>query len=234
MPFKPADFDICLSVARSTVQEALKAIVDRQKLISIAEIRLDYLHDCSLDSLKWLVRYSPVPLLFTNRAAWEGGQCKDDDAKRLHLLELAIEAGANFIDVELKTEPIVRQRLILLAKKKQVKVIVSHHDFQITPEMAVLEGILTQMCATEADIAKIVTTCLEPKDIRGVMSLYFHPATKKIRLCAFCMGGKGRLSRLICTALGSCLTYVSCDETAVTAPGQLSAEHFHNLYSQLA
>lgn len=228
------DFDICLSVAKTNVDEALKTIAATQQWISMAEVRMDYLKDFTQNDLTWLVQRSPVPLLFTNRAAWEGGLCKDEDGKRLQALKIAIEAGASFVDVELRTEPTARDELIAFAKGKNVKTIVSYHDFNATPEQNLLEDILARIVASNADVAKIVTTCLCPQDIKKVMSLYFSPFASKTRLCAFCMAKAGRISRLTCIALGSPFIYVSSDEGSQTAPGQLSAECFCNIYEQLS
>ncbi|MBA0683755.1 hypothetical protein Goari_025386, partial [Gossypium aridum] len=69
----------------------------------LVEIRLDSLKNFNpFEDLNVLIKQSPLPTLFTYRPVWEGGQYDGDEKKRLDVLRLAMELGADYIDVELK------------------------------------------------------------------------------------------------------------------------------------
>ena len=66
---------------------------------------------------------------------------------------------------------------------------------------------------------KIVTTSKSISDTIRVLSLY-KIRKKKINLISFAMGDHGRISRIICTKMGSPYTYVSLGKPV--ASGQFS------------
>uniref|UniRef100_A0A2N9E7U6 Uncharacterized protein n=1 Tax=Fagus sylvatica TaxID=28930 RepID=A0A2N9E7U6_FAGSY len=75
----------------------------------LVEIRLDSLKSFNPnEDLKTLIKECPLPTLFTYRPKWEGGQYDHgDEKKRLDALRLAMEFGADYIDVELQAGLIV-------------------------------------------------------------------------------------------------------------------------------
>ncbi len=52
-------------------------------------------------------------------------------------------------------------------------------------------------------------------------------------IIAFCMGAKGRLSRVAAPLLGSCMSYASLEEGAESAPGQLTAGQMKTILGML-
>lgn len=169
------------------------------------------------------------PLLFTNRAQWEGGNFDGTEKERILPLEQALQAGCAYIDIELKTEHHLRSSLISQAQKTTAKIIVSSHDFAGTPTAQELHQILEQMFATGADAGKIVTTATKKTEILRVLGLLEYAEKMKFPLSAFCMGNIGRISRLASIYLGAFMTYVAPGDFQETASGQFAAEHFHSL-----
>lgn len=51
------------------------------------------------------------------------------------------------------------------------KVILSHHDYQRTPDSATLEGLMDDMFKNGADVAKIATTAQHIQDAARVLAL---------------------------------------------------------------
>jgi len=73
---------------------------------------------------------------------------------------------------------------------------------------------------------KIVTTAKSIKDTLCILSLYkFQNNTN---LIAFAMGDYGRMSRILCTQLGSPYTYVSLGKPI--APGQFSLDEIKSIF----
>jgi 3-dehydroquinate dehydratase type I len=224
---------ICASVACETetsLYNLLQQAVEQQA--HVAEIRLDYLTDPHRIDLKTLCNKIPIPILFTNRASFEGGRFSGPEEERISLLINAIEAGAAGVDVEFATEKKLSQKVQTKAMEHGCTFIISHHDFQSTPDMATLCSLLSEMKATHADIIKLVTTAENADDVKRLLSLYAwqdrqneNPPALPDRgghLIAFCMGEKGRISRLCAMTLGSGFIYAAIASGQETAPGQLS------------
>ncbi|XP_068330081.1 bifunctional 3-dehydroquinate dehydratase/shikimate dehydrogenase, chloroplastic-like isoform X3 [Pyrus communis] len=99
---------ICAPIMAESVD---KMVIDMGKAkalgADLVEVRLDHLKDfnCNED-LKILIKESPLPTLVTYRPKWEGGQYDGDEKYRLDALRLAMELGADFIDVELQVPTI--------------------------------------------------------------------------------------------------------------------------------
>nr|CAB3462239.1 unnamed protein product [Digitaria exilis] len=101
---------------------------------------------------------------------WEGGEYEGDDEPRFEALMLAMELGAEYVDIELK----VADKFIgLLSGKKpdNCKLIVSSHNFENTPSTEELANLVAQIQATGADIVKIVTTATEIVDVARMFQI---------------------------------------------------------------
>ena len=221
---------ICVSLVPDSIKALPATLVPIQAMADVIEIRLDGMDNPSLPpgSLQ-LAR----PILATNRPVWEGGHFAGSEEARVELLCQAIEAGARYVDIELQTEPPLRERVQHAARKHHCKVIVSHHDFIATPASAQLQDTLAQMMATGADIGKIVTTASDPLDALRILSLQQVARSSNFTLCAFAMGSAGRISRLATLFLGGFMTYAALTDAQATAPGQLTLTQLRSLITMV-
>ncbi|KAJ4837009.1 hypothetical protein Tsubulata_044429 [Turnera subulata] len=80
------------------------------------------------------------------RPAWEGGQYDGDERTRLDALRLAIESGADYVDVEL----------------------------QNTPSVEELGNLVARIQSTGADIVKIATTAVDITDVARIFQITVH------------------------------------------------------------
>ncbi|HEX7539055.1 MAG TPA: type I 3-dehydroquinate dehydratase, partial [Syntrophales bacterium] len=80
-----------------------------------------------------------------------------------------------------------------------------------------------------ADIVKIVTLANRVEDNLRVLELIPQALGVGQDIIAFCMGEKGRLSRVAAPLLGSCIGYASLEDGAESAPGQLTAERMKKI-----
>ncbi len=199
---------ICVSLANITYETCIEVLRNEP----FAEIRIDQL---MLDDEQLIdVFDKPVRLIATCR------QGKYSDQERLSLLKKAIEAGADYVDVEIEAEQSYMMELIDHARVNHCKVIVSYHNFELTPSMQELNEI-TAMCFDHgADIAKIVTTINDVKDRARIFGLY----NDFDHLVAFGMGEMGKLTRVVSLELGAPYTYASLPGGNVVAPGQMDKE----------
>lgn len=221
---------VCVSIANETPDAALAAALACAAGADVIEIRLDFL--ANPDPRPFLAALK-TPLLFTNRAAWEGGRFAGSEEERLRPLLAAAEAGAAFVDIELKTAQPLRDRLIAQAREQGARPIVSWHDFSGTPPDQVLGDILRDMRATGASIGKIVTTAADFRDVLRVLALQTAAHDLDFPLIAFAMGEAGRVSRAATCRLGGFMTYAAPDNGAATAPGQLPVSSLREILKRL-
>lgn len=217
---------ICVSVMAEDAAGVVAAVMPVVALVDIVEIRLDSMREHGIGPCFAEI---PRPVLVTNRPLWEGGQFAGDEQERIDLLCRAVQAGAQYVDIELRTAPDLRGQVQRNAHQYGAKMIVSNHDFQGTPPLVALRETLRQMVACGADIGKIVTTATRPEEALRILSLQQEALVDDFPLCAFAMGEAGKISRFATLYLGGFMTYAAISVEQATAPGQLAVHDLHTL-----
>lgn len=194
----------------------------------LIEIRLDFLKNFSpRQDLEILIKRSPLPTLVTYRPKWEGGQYEGDDNKRQEALILAMELGADYIDVELKVADDFYSS-IQGKKPEKVKIVVSSHNYQNTPSAEEIGNLVARIQATGADIVKVATTAL---DITDSASIFQVLVRSQVPMIGLVMGEKGLISRILSAKYGSYLTFGTLEAGVVSAPGQPTVTDLLELYN---
>ncbi|CAA6654210.1 unnamed protein product [Spirodela intermedia] len=184
----------------------------------VVEIRLDHLAAFSpRRDLELLFRARPLPFIITYRPKWEGGEYEGDDDERLDVLRLAMEMGADYVDVELKVAP---EFVDSISEKKpdNFKLIVSSHNYESTPSMEVLGNLVARIQAAGADIVKIATFAADISDVARMFQTIVHHQ-------------RGVISRILCPKFGGYLTFAILDGGKESAPGQPTITDLLNVYN---
>ena len=181
--------------------------------IEMAEIRLDR---CALEDeeVEALFSDSDIPLIATCRLA--------EESQAPELLELAIRSGAKYVDLEMEAPAAVGRRIREACREYGTVLIRSYHNFENTPSLPVLHSLADRARQFGGEVVKIVTTATSEADNDTVKALYQDVAPGS--LVAFCMGEKGKPSRLEALKQGAPFTYACLCEEEATAPGQWTAE----------
>ncbi|MDR1054458.1 MAG: type I 3-dehydroquinate dehydratase [Prevotellaceae bacterium] len=211
--------NICVSVAGKTYAD----VVNILELYDFAEVRLD-LTDMDEGEIRNVFSTAGKQLIATCRK----GQYNDND--RIDRLITAIKAGAVYVDIEIEENLDYQQNILGVARQNNCKLIVSHHDFEGTPDREKLNSIIANCRQLGADVVKLVTTARIPADSARVLSLY----DGNTDLLAFAMGEAGRISRFACLYLGAPFTYVSVSDKHAVSNGQISANVLQELIQLLA
>jgi 3-dehydroquinate dehydratase type I len=219
---------VCIPIVETTVAKALIAIKEANRWADLIELRADYLKRVKL---ALLLQNRQKPFIVTNRRKEEGGKYKGEERKRLSVLQEAIDLGADYIDVELATERSFLQGLI--RNKKGTQVILSFHDFRGTPSPKELQRLFGQMVRLEADVTKIVSFARSWEDNLSILSLIPLAKARKQKIVAFCMGEKGKVSRLFSPFLGAAWTYASLNKSRASAPGQLTVRELKGIWEKV-
>ena len=190
------------------------------------EFRLDYLPapEQGVAAIrKFLSRHADCTILATCRRRQNSGKFNGSVEQQVRMLEAAVEAGAQAIDIEIESAETCVDRLESL--RGHAYLLLSYHNYGGTPP---LDPILRRMARVPADGYKIVTTARKPSDNFRVLALArAHP---KMPMVLLAMGEMGFPTRVLSTAIGGLYTYAAPNSAGGTAAGQISAHQLRHLY----
>jgi 3-dehydroquinate dehydratase/shikimate dehydrogenase len=214
---------ICIPVMKETTEEALREMPLCFVMADLVELRIDAITNVDLDVL---LSSPGGKVVVTNRRAEEGGRFRGSEEERVALLCRAVELKAHFVDIEASTDPLLISAVVTAIKEQGglTQLIVSHHDFTGTPPIDDLLRIVEKSYRFGAHIAKIATWARSTDDIMAILNLLIIMRRQSRNIIAFCMGEKGKISRVAAPLFGSLLTYAAREKGAESAPGQLTVE----------
>ncbi|ELY42972.1 type I 3-dehydroquinate dehydratase [Natronorubrum tibetense] len=197
---------------------------------------IEFRMDLTDEPLAVLEQYEgELPILATNRAAWEGGEWVGDDEERLEVLAEATQFDAvGAIDVEL--EAILdgdAENVLETARDRDVSVVASSHDFEGTPSRGEMVSTLTE-AAKHADVSKLAVTAESKKDTLAVLAATEQVTAHGDRVATMAMGEVGSHTRAVAPVYGSKIGYAPVDAADATAPGQYDLETLSILASELS
>lgn len=197
------------------------------------ELRADYLMGLDADlaraALHTVRTVATLPVIVTCRDPQEGGQNGYMPAVREEVLVAAVEAGADYVDLELRNalqgsawDPLRSA----LGAQSHTRLILSSHDFEKPFANLTARFRQTQAVCASA-IPKLVYLAPHLNDCFPALDLLHGEGRGAIVLA---MGQAGVISRILACKLGAHLTFASLDEARATAPGQLSLSTLKQLY----
>lgn len=232
---------ICVSLTATDKDSLLaqaKLIAD--STANIAEWRIDYYDD--RDDFEKVIEVLPAlkeelgkkQLLFTFRTLEEGGEAEISLPRYKELcLTIAQSKQIDLIDIELARVEFLGRQFIQEIKKEGVKVILSNHDFEKTPDDATLIFRIGVMHQFGADIGKIAAMPQTLQDVLRIMGLVTKArGFYQLPLAIISMGNLGKISRISAGVTGSVLTFGAIGE--VSAPGQIPVTELTQMIENLA
>jgi len=175
-----------------------------------AELRLDLV---SLDPLEikqlgnsceeWILTLREE---FTKRPNWK------------EVFKYCLSLNPVYVDIDSALPNEVKNEAKGWVKNASSELMLSYHNFEITPKLEVLLEVVEHLKEQGADVIKIACMANEEEDNLIVMDLY----REHDRLVAFCMGEEGKESRVTSLFFGEKLTYAAPSEADLVAPGQLT------------
>ncbi|MFC7044932.1 type I 3-dehydroquinate dehydratase [Halobacteriaceae archaeon GCM10025711] len=196
---------------------------------------VEFRMDLAADPLAALDDYDgALPVVATNRAEWEGGEATDDEA-RLDALQAAAEHEAvAAVDVELQS--ITKgdgDRVVEHARDHDATAIVSVHDFDGTPSLDGMRGLLAS-ATDHGDVGKLAVQATAPVDVLDLLRATAEFADNGARVATMAMGEAGRHSRAVAPLYGSVVGYAPLDPDEATAPGQYDLATLRHLVDALS
>jgi 3-dehydroquinate dehydratase/shikimate dehydrogenase len=190
------------------------------------EFRLDHLDnpESGIKVIRELLKqHGDCIILATCRRHQNHGKFNGSVEDQFRILDLAVNAGALAIDVEIESAEAAAERLSAFRGRAQI--IVSYHNFETTPQ---LDAVVKRMTRLPADAYKIVTAARKPSDNARVLAL--AKAYPRTPLVILAVGELGFPTRVLAPAFGGLYTYAAPLATQGTAAGQVSARLLRHLY----
>ncbi|HUJ21484.1 MAG TPA: shikimate dehydrogenase [Bryobacteraceae bacterium] len=190
------------------------------------EFRLDYLDypESGIKVIRDLLKqHSECIVLATCRRHQNEGKFNGSVEEQLRILDLAVNAGAQAIDVEIESAEAAPEKLSAFRGRAQI--IISYHNFETTPP---LDALLKRMTRFPADGYKIVAAARKPSDNARVLAL--PKAYPRTPLVVLAVGELGFPTRALSPAFGGMYTYAAPLAAQGTASGQVSARQLRHLY----
>ncbi len=217
----------CIPIIAENTEDAIERIAGAATLADVMEIRLDLMEAFDLPSI---IRASGKPILVTYRSVMEGGKGEADPEISAGYIMAAIQAGAEFVDIELSMPSEWREKII--DARGGSEIVVSSHTVDSTPSRQELDRVFNDSVATGADVVKIVTRAQEWDDNLRVLELIPMARARGVKIIAFCMGPMGRISRLFAHLMGAHLTFASIETGQESAAGQIPITEMKEMLQQ--
>src|SRR6202050_4805426 len=219
---------VCVAVIGTEANQIAEKVEFLVRDNPFLEFRLDYLSKpgLALPRIKRFLESHPgTVVIATCRRAVSGGKFRGSIDSQLDLLGKAAAAGCQLVDVELQTAS--KCKLAQLQKlRTRAALILSFHDFRATRK---LDETLEKMLASAADFYKVASTATTLAD-NVTMIKFLAREGDRHSLVGMCMGEQGIISRVLGVRAGSIFTFASVTAGEETAPGQVTAQEWRNVY----
>ena len=204
---------------------ASRADLDRAfhigKSPDLFELRLDCIGD--LVNEKEFSRLC-APLIITARDPREGGVNNLRIQKRQKLLRRFLPQAA-FIDIELRSANALRST-VALARKQNVGLILSFHDFQSTPSLGSLRAMARKAKSLGADVFKVATRTDTPEQLTRLLD-FIGNTNLDLPLTVMGIGKLGLKSRRELMRRGSILNYAHLGRSSIRGQSSLERARVH-------
>lgn len=186
----------------------------------------------TLDELRNTI--GDVPLIFTCRIIEEGGFQEIARNDRLALMEAVIASGmADLVDIEICNGESMIAALKKSCSGTAVKLILSYHNFDETPEESFIVDKLCQAAELGGDVAKAAFMPTSYGDVLTLLRATYKARTEllEIPIITMSMGEAGGITRIAGGLFGSDLTF-ALGQTS-SAPGQIHIEDVRKAWEVL-
>lgn len=166
---------ICVPIIAKTTEEAFEKITRANALADMMEFRLDLMESFCLEDL---LQRAVKPAIVTYRSEEQGGKGRAGyEAQTRYLLD-AIEAGADFVDVEYSMPPEFRR--IVFQAKNSSKLIISRHPLNEIKSVQADVLIHTTPVGTYPNIGQCIIAQDALHEEMAVMDIVYNPIETRL------------------------------------------------------
>lgn len=231
---------ICVPVMENNIEDIIAEVKRLAGMgVDVIEWRVDAFRQVSepaavksvLESIKPILKESLF--LFTYRSKSQGGlgELATEEVEKLQLLAVQ-SPDVDMIDVEFFDNKRAAAWISQIHAYAKTGVL-SHHDFNKTPDTQVMYDMLLQMKNAGGDIVKLAVMPEVTEDVLRLLEVTnrFHKNYPAHPLITMSMGNLGVISRVSGELFGSCLTFGAGKQSS--APGQISYDILKQFLEEL-
>lgn len=210
---------IAIPIMQKSTEDIINTANDYiKKGADLLELRIDGIVDVNSNTIRETIEEIAFPIIATNRSKNEGGYFLGSERERISILKSCCDLEfVEYIDIELQSDPCLRNYILDKCEDAGVKTIISFHDFEKTPHIDDLLEIVKEERSL-GDIAKIAVM---PKDLEDTISV-LAIMSRCDNTIAISMGELGSYTRVMASKFNAPITFATGGD--VTAPGQIDIE----------
>ncbi len=218
----------CLGEIVTTKAEFRKLADEALEGYDLVELWLDYILDWDLEFIQEVSqKYADQLLILTRRNDQQAFSLSLGE--RLAVLEEASRTNV-FIDLDFLEQKEELEFFSNLAAKS--KLILSYHNYKVTPDYQGLEEILLAMLQVPAEFYKLACYCNSRSDLLNLLKIKEQYSTSTNQLIVLGAGADGLLSRFACVLDRQAIIYAPRSLNKAVINGQLSLQQY-NLFQEM-
>ena len=218
----------CLPIIKSDKEEILKIIEENNNTYQYFEVWLESIDNPGNDFLEKIISTlgDKLILLFSRENMVEK---KLSNARKEEIV--AFVKNRCLIDLDVVSD---KEVLKFIQKTNlEVKAIVSHHNYQETPQTDKLKEIIDTIKMYNPEIIKLSTMCKAPDDALRLLETLLKLKSQDVRSVILGMGKEGAITRVFGTLFGNELIYAPQTVDEQSAAGQLTKQQLETIFKEL-
>jgi len=226
---RPRIGKLCVAIPGGSPAEMFERADAALKDSRFFEFRLDSLPKpaAALPFLKqFLAEHRDVTAIATCRRKQHGGNFVGSLAAELEMLQNAIAAGCQIVDLEVESAEEAKAAQLAKLRTSGAALLISFHDFSRTRG---LSQAADRVEAFKPDFVKVVTTARSLADNLAMLRL-IEDRSQSSHVVGIAMGEEGILSRVLGPRAGAAFTFAAFSDGTETAPGQISSRALLDVY----
>lgn len=204
---------ICVPLKERNLKTLIINFKKAQKVADLTEIWFDRLKEKDFKKI-FFFKSKPIIYKYTGNS---------------RTLEKVLKFPIDYIDFDISTD---YEMLSQIRKKcPNIKIIISLHDFDKTPNQKELYFILKKMLKKKPDIVKIATHAQNFTDSLRILEFLSELKVKNIPAICLAMGKQGAVTRLAGHLFGNYLMYSPMSANSKTADGQIPLKQLRKIWA---
>ena len=219
----------CLPIIKTNKEDIFKEIDENKNNYQFFEVWLDYIKGINNQFINNLSKNTGGRLIVVfRRQNLENIQM--DYKKRLDIIG-SLENSQVLMDLDINNQ--LQELRFIKENKLKNKLIISYHNYALTPDKENLLKIIEQMKPYHPYIYKVACLCKNEEDSLKLLELLVNIKKQNLKYIILGMGTNGLITRIFGTLWGNEITFAPLTLSAKSAPGQLTREQMETIFSKI-
>ncbi|MBW3569372.1 type I 3-dehydroquinate dehydratase [Candidatus Parcubacteria bacterium] len=219
----------CLPIIKNSKTEVWEMIEKNKKNYGFFEVWLDYIDELDNDFILRITKeYGPKLILTLRRKNLDAPKISSN-RRREEILKLLANTKC-MLDLDITQTEEIKLAYTLNMQKN---LIISYHNYKLTPEDIYLEKIVDKIRWFKPNIIKVSTYCNSPQDSLHLIKIKRDFLENDEKHVVLGMGEHGKITRVFGALWGNELLYVPENTDEESAPGQISHAEMDKILNKI-